>query len=63
MDPSKDRNLESGIGQVKNQVETLAGKLHIIEGFNAYGSVDLDNLTNFPQVIASQVQGTRVCQV
>ena len=53
MDPSTNKNLESGISQVKNQVETLARKLHIIEGFSAYGSVDLDNLTNFPQVIAS----------
>ena len=53
MDPSKNKNLESGISQVKNQVETLARKLHIIEGFSTYGSVDLDNLTNFPQVIAS----------
>ena len=50
-DPSKDKNLESGYGQVKRQVETLAEKLRIIEGSSAHGSVDLDSLTNFPQVI------------
>ena len=32
-------------------METLAKKLHIIEGSSFYGSVDLDSLTNFPQVI------------
>ena len=51
MDPSKDMNLESGYGQVKSQVKTLAKKLRFIEGSSAHGSVDLDNLTNFPQVI------------
>ena len=47
-DPSKDKNPKSGIGQVKSQMETLAKKLRIIEGSNAYGSIDLDSLTNFP---------------
>ena len=32
-------------------METLAEKLRIIKGSNVHGSVDLDNLTNFPQVI------------
>ena len=32
-------------------METLAEKLRIIEGSSANGSVDLDSLTNFPQVI------------
>jgi len=50
-DSSKDKNLESRIGQVKSQVETLAKKVRIIEGSSAHGSVDLDSLTNFPQVI------------
>ena len=35
-------------------METLAEKLHTIEGSNAHGSVNLDNLTNFPQVIMPQ---------
>ena len=51
IDLSKDKNPESMIGQVKIQVETLAKKLHIIQGSSIHGSVDLDNLTNFPQVI------------
>ena len=46
-----DKNLKSGCGQVKSQVETLAEKLWIIKGSSAYGSVDLDSLINFPQVI------------
>ena len=29
-------------------METLAEKLHIMEGPSAHGSVDLDSLTNFP---------------
>ena len=32
-------------------METLAEKLHIIEGSSVHGSIDLDSLTNFPQVI------------
>ena len=44
-------NLGSGYGQVKSQVKTLAKKLRFIEGSSAHGSVDLDSLTNFPQVI------------
>ena len=32
-------------------METLAEKLRIIEGSSVHGSVDLDSLTNFPQVI------------
>ena len=32
-------------------METLAEKLRIIEGSSANGSVDLDSLTNYPQVI------------
>ena len=32
-------------------METLTEKIHIIEGSDARGSVDLDSLTNFPQVI------------
>ena len=31
-DPSKDKNFESGYGQIKSQVETLVKKLHIMEG-------------------------------
>ena len=50
-DPSKDKNPESRYGQVKSQVETLAEKLRLIEGSSIHGSVDLDSLTNFPQVI------------
>ena len=50
-DPSKDKNPEFGIGQVKIQVETLSKKLCIMEGSSADGSVNLDSLTNFPQVI------------
>ena len=49
--PSKDKTSEFGYGQVKSQVETLTKKIHIIEGFSARGNVDLENLTNFPQVI------------
>ena len=48
VDPSKDKTLKSGYGQVKSQVETLAKKLRIIEGSNARGSVDLDSLTDSP---------------
>ena len=33
------------------QVETLIEKIRIIEGSGAYESVNLDSLTNFPQVI------------
>ena len=50
-DPFKDKNPKSRIGQVKSQMETLAEKLQIIEGSSAHGSIDLDSLTNFPQVI------------
>ena len=32
-------------------METLAERLRTIEGFSAHGGVDLDSLTNFPQVI------------
>ena len=32
-------------------METLAEKIHIIEGSSARGSVDIDSLTNFPQFI------------
>ena len=32
-------------------METLVEKIHIIEGFSARGSVDLNSLTNFHQVI------------
>ena len=51
MDPSRDKTLESGYDQVKSQVETLVEKLRIIEGSSVHGSIDLDSLTNFPQVI------------
>ena len=51
MDPFKDKTLESRYGQVKNQMETLAEKLWILEGSSAHESVNLDNLSNFPQVI------------
>ena len=50
-DLSRDKILESGYDQVKSQVETLAEKLRIIEGSSIHGNVDLDSLTNFPQVI------------
>ena len=39
---------ESSYRQVKSQVETLIEKVRIIKGFGARGSVNLDNLTNFP---------------
>ena len=32
-------------------METLVEKFHIIEGSSVHGSIDLDSLTNFPQVI------------
>ena len=32
-------------------METLAEKFRIIEGSGAYGCIELDSLTNFPQVI------------
>ena len=32
-------------------METLVEKLHIMKGSSAHESVDLDSLTNFPQVI------------
>ena len=32
-------------------METLTKKIHIIEGFSVYGSVDLDSPTYFLQVI------------
>ena len=51
IDPFKDKNPEFGICQVKSQVETLAEKFRIIEGSGAYGGVELDSLTNLPQVI------------
>ena len=51
MDPLKDKTSESGYGQVKGQAETLIEKIRIIEGSCARGSVNLDSLTNFPQVI------------
>ena len=51
MDPPKDKTLESSYSQVKGQVETLIEKICIIKGFVDRGSVDLDILTNFPQVI------------
>ena len=51
IDPSKDKDPKFRYGQVKSQVETLAKKLHIMEGSSAHGSVDLDSLTTFPQVI------------
>ena len=49
-DPSKDKNPESGYGQVKSQVETLAKKLCIMKGSNAHRSVDLDSLTKVHHV-------------
>ena len=51
MDPPKDKNSEFGYGYVKSQVETLIEKIRITEGSDTRGSVDLDNLINFPQVI------------
>ncbi|XP_075633408.1 uncharacterized protein LOC142605865 [Castanea sativa] len=51
LNPPKDKTTESGYGQVKSQVETLTKKIRIIEGSSARGSVDLDNLTYFLQVI------------
>ena len=32
-------------------METLAEKFQIVKGSNTHWSVDLDSLTNFPQVI------------
>lgn len=51
MDPLMDKTLESIYGKVKSQVETLTEEIRIIEGSDAWGIVDLDSLTNFPQVI------------
>ena len=53
IDLSKDKTLESEYGQVKSQVETLVEKLWILKGSSAHGSIDLDSLTNFSQVIMS----------
>ena len=50
-DPSKDKTPESRYDQVKSQVETLAKNLQIIGASSTHGSVDLDSLTNFPQVV------------
>ncbi|KAK9991428.1 hypothetical protein SO802_026413 [Lithocarpus litseifolius] len=49
VDPPKDKTSKSSYGEVKSQVETE--KICIIEGSDARGSVNLDSLTNFPQVI------------
>ena len=51
MDPPKVKNSEFGYGYVKSQVETLIEKIRIIEGSSVQENVDLDSLTNFPQVI------------
>ena len=51
LNPLKDKTLKSTYGQVKSQVETLTKKIHIIKGSTTRGSIDLDSLTNFPQVI------------
>ena len=51
VDPPKDKTSKSSYDQVKSQVKTLTDKICIIEGSNARGSVNLDSLTNFPQVI------------
>ncbi|KAK9988290.1 hypothetical protein SO802_028532 [Lithocarpus litseifolius] len=48
---TKEIVLCSRYGQVKSQVETLAEKPCIMEGSSAHEGVDLDSLTNFPQVI------------
>ena len=48
IDPSKDKNPESGYDQVTRQVETLFEKLRMIEGSRVHGSIDLNSLTNFP---------------
>ena len=50
MNPPRDKTSESSYGQVKSQLESLTEKIHIIEVSRARGSVDLDSLTNFPQV-------------
>ena len=51
MDPPKDRTSESSYSQVKSQVKTMTEKIRIIEGSSARGSVNLNNLTNFSEVI------------
>ena len=51
MDPSKDETTESSRSQVKNQVETFTEKMRIMESSCSRGSVNLDSLINFPQVI------------
>ena len=51
MDPPKVKNSEFGYGYVKSQVETLIEKIRIIEGSSVRENVDLNSLTNFPQVI------------
>ena len=51
VDPSKYKTSKFGYGQVKSQVETLIEKICIIKGSSTQGSVNLDSLTNFSQVI------------
>ena len=51
MDPSKYKTSKFGYGQVKSQVETLIEKICIIKGSSIEGSVNLNSLTNFSQVI------------
>ena len=51
MDLSKDKTPKFRYGQVMSQVETLVEKLCIIKSSSVHGSVDLDSLTNFLQVV------------
>ena len=51
VDPSKDRTSESSYSQVKSQVETLTEKMCIMKSSGSQRNVDLDSLTNFPQVV------------
>ena len=51
MNPPKDKTLEFGYRQVESQMEILTEKICIIGNSDAQGSVDLDSLTNFLQVI------------
>jgi len=51
LNPPKDKTSEFVYGQVKSQMETLTKKICILKGSSTWGSVNLDSLTNFPEVI------------
>ena len=51
VDPSKNKTSESSYSQAMSKVETLTKKMCIMESSVSRGNVDLENLTNFPQVV------------